>query len=320
MAALAEAPLGAFTSGIGLCSEWIPYTINQMLMMIARITGIVPLVCGLALMFPVWWPNPPTNSPAGPPGQSRAAEAPLSGWDDPRLTRLPGESDSAFFHRLTQTVYRATYHCEAEESRQSLAASLAADRVPDTAKFGYLDPSILRCGLCHQRAFILSEALKRGGVSNVRTYGLNGHVITLAGADGGYFILDPDFGIGPFPYEGSAYGAAPTAYYTSAATSDMVSQLKSGAYSTMGDDSEYMSHDWLVALAAKQVAAVREIELELTRAGAGGVALGLILILLPRRIRRSEDKPERGRRSKSPQKAKPDPIDVSAPDGPEKVS
>jgi hypothetical protein len=253
---------------------------------IVRMLGLIPLVAGLALMFPIWWPSPPTNSPAGPPGQSRAGEAPLSGWEDARLARIPDESDESFFERLTNVVYQSTYHCEATEARQSLAAALAADRAPEIEKFGYLDPSIVRCGLCHQRAFILSEALRRGGVSNVRTYGLNGHVITLAPSSTGYLILDPDYGVGPIRYDGQGYSTAPAAHYASVTTTDMVAHLTSGAYSTMGDDSEYMTHDWLLALAARQLAAVRDTELQLTRAGAGLVGLGLILILLPRRIRR----------------------------------
>lgn len=263
-----------------------------MLVLVSRSLGLVALLGGLALLFPLWWPSPATSSHADFPGMTRASDALLSGWDDPRLARKADETDLAFTERAMRTIHRATYHCEARQNSQTLAATLAASRAPETSTFGYLDPSILRCGFCHQRAFLLTETLRRGGITNARTFGLNGHVVTLVRIGDASYMVDPDFGVGPIKYESTSYASTAVSHYSTVTDAEMVKHLTDGAFSTMGDDVEYMTHDWLLALSARQLNVVREVELQLTRAGALLVALGLVLMLAPRRITRRRETPE----------------------------
>lgn len=250
----------------------------------ARILGALLFVAGLGLMFPVWWPSPTTTSPHGGPGMSRAIDRPLSGWDDPRMRRAPGEADLEFATRAMREVHEATYHCNANQSSQTLAAHLAAEAVAETASYGYLAPDIMRCGFCHQRAFLLAEFLRRGGISNAQTYALQGHVLTLAQIDGQYFMLDPDYGVGPILYHGPTYAAVPDDHYAAVVDPRTLEVLRE-PFSRADDDVPYMTHDWLLATAAQQANAVREVELQLTRLGAVIGMVGIVFFLLPGQLR-----------------------------------
>jgi hypothetical protein len=256
-----------------------------------RAVAGLSIAIGLAILFPVWFPNPPTSSPLNPPGQSRAAEGYLSGWADERLRRRDGEDDLAFAGRLTTQVYRATYHCDAAEARQSLSASLAAARAPETSTYGYLDPSIMRCGFCHQRAFVLAEALRRGGLIDAKAFALNEHVVTLFSKEGRYYLADPDYGVGPVLYDGSTYSSIPDTHYAQIVDPATLTILKR-AFTHTVDDEPYMTHEWLMALALRQGDEVRAIEAELRLWGRvllyGGALALFALLMLPKR--RSADR------------------------------
>jgi hypothetical protein len=247
-----------------------------MFSVVRTLAGLM-IAVGLLVLFPVWFPSPPTSSPSDPPGSSRAGYRPLSGWTDGRLRRQLDETDMDFVTRLTATVHRATYHCDAKQVNQTWAASIAAKRAPETSTYGYLDPSVLRCGLCHQRAFILSEALRRGGMAGARAFGLNGHVITLVEVEGRNYISDPDYGVGPILYNGNTYTQIPDTHYAAVVSPAVVESLR-GAYAVTTDDADYVSHDWLITLALRQGDEVRAVERRLDIIGWSVFVGGLLLL------------------------------------------
>ncbi len=128
-----------------------------------------------------------------------STEPQISNWNDKRLKRLPNEDDLDLVKRLTTIISSSIYHCELN----------AAPRLLDNLAFffklqefeqGHLTPKSLRCGYCHQIAYILAKALSLQGVS-AEVWGLNGHVVTLVTINKIRYIADPDFGIGPIKYE-----------------------------------------------------------------------------------------------------------------------
>jgi len=254
-----------------------------MLKLIARGVGGLGMLAGLLILFPVWWPNPPSEARQRP-GYSHAAEPHLAGWTDQRLRRIDGEDDLAFATRVGGIVHRATYHCESSETGQSWAAHIAAERAPEVRSYGYLDPRIVRCGYCHQRAFILAEALRRGGIESAQAYSLQEHVITLFSVGDRYYIADPDYGVGPVIYDGSTYTRLPdTAYAPLGLNAETIAILRR-AYAQPGDDEPYMSHEWLMSLALRQRDEVRAVERRLRSIGwalfGGGLALLFASVLL----------------------------------------
>lgn len=220
-------------------------------------------------------------------GQSYAADAPLKGWDDPRLQRKTDETDIAFAERLTTVVNRATYHCDVASSAQGLAAWLAAGSLPEMDKYGYLHPGLLRCGFCHQRAFVLAETLRRGGVTDATTVGINGHVITALSNGGVKYMADGDYGVGPIAFPVSSEAAAP--YYSAELIQPAWREAVLTAFKTTSDDNDYMTHEWLSEKAEAQWERANLIGLALTAAGAAMLIAAGILTLLHRRKKRGDN-------------------------------
>jgi hypothetical protein len=122
--------------------------------------------------------------------------------------RLSGERALAYASRLNRYVHRSTYHCHytSPGSRSILERYL----LPETLfPQGSLDRSRFECGQCGQRSWLLVEYLDRAGIPS-RILGVKGHVVVLVGD----YVLDPDFGVGPFLYSDettarAAYAQAP---------------------------------------------------------------------------------------------------------------
>lgn len=139
-----------------------------------------------------------SHDPRGYPGYHAAIDPPLSGFDDARLQRAEGEGDFAFAVRMTQQVFRSTYHCNYMFTGHTWATALIASVNPTfLVDQGVLAPSGFRCGWCHQRAWILAETLTRGGI-HAASRGLGGHVVATFDYDGQNYVADPDAGVGPF--------------------------------------------------------------------------------------------------------------------------
>jgi hypothetical protein len=187
----------------------------------------------------------PAEGTTGLATYDRALSPRLTGWDDPRLRR-GDETDLAFATRVTDVVSDAIYHCEPSEPQSLLSPLVATGE-------GILHPAHLRCGFCHQSAFVLAEALVRGGIS-AYARGLNGHVVTALSLDGTEYVADPDYGVMPFAIDWD--DALPSALAAYVAVPDSEQPRVRRAYGTADDDGPYYTMAHLRSLAERQDAAL----------------------------------------------------------------
>lgn len=193
------------------------------------------------------WVSPPSPSSQGISGYSYATDKPLSGWEDHRLERVPGETDRDFATRLNEVIAATIYHCDLLSTPRlidKLVASLL--RINPGSYFesnGFLTPSALRCGLCSQSAYVLARALNLGGVK-AAPLNINGHVVTLIHLETQDWIADPDMGLGLFQYQDNMWNEV-SKYYLQIPgynTDLTISALKK-AFKTNVDDKESRM-DW----------------------------------------------------------------------------
>lgn len=103
------------------------------------------------------------------------------------------ESFQQWLKRINDHVYQTTSHCAVIQEFAGLI-----DYSP-TAAGGIIPSGIISCGFCDQRANWLRLILRQNGVHG-RLLSLGGHVV-FAVADeqtDRHWILDPDYGTGPF--------------------------------------------------------------------------------------------------------------------------
>jgi hypothetical protein len=99
-----------------------------------------------------------------------------------------------------------------------------------------LTPAVFRCGFCHQRAFLVAKALRRGGVSSAKILGLDDHVVASIEVDGTTYALDPDFGVDPLLYDGKHDDEIARAYKAVIPDFPAISNLVIHAYLTRDDN------------------------------------------------------------------------------------
>lgn len=221
------------------------------------------------------WPEPPPEMSIEVAGRSVRAASPLAGWDDPRIVRRSDETPMAFAARATRNIFYATYACMPTRYAQSAAAWLAARQLgSEIMAHGYLDASIVRCGFCHQRAFLRANALERAGIEDAEVFGLNGHVVTRFQLNGQSYFADPDYGVGPFPAQPGALAATVRRVY---AEYENVNEMV-GIYANEADSAPYESMLWLRTLAEHQRRATARIAMALHAAVAVLIAAGLLLL------------------------------------------
>lgn len=203
--------------------------------------GIATFVVAIIILQPY------ENKPLKPkPGVNYAPNAYLSGWNDTRLKRQNGESDLDFATRLNLVIHNSTYHCGPQDNR-TLAERVLFSLSKQSAEQGLLTPE-LRCGLCHQRAYILAKSLANSGLNTI-VFGLNGHVVTLVELSGVRLIFDPDYGVGPFNYDEYDPSMMNDTYRHKYWTSETVA---AGSLSTKDDDDEYYTMSILDDISIKQ--------------------------------------------------------------------
>ncbi len=144
------------------------------------------------------------NYPGQVTGYNYATLSRISSFDDARLQRHEGETAVAFADRIVKVVNLATYHCDVNDFRHSWWTWIAAKTHLIERQQGVLSTSKFVCGFCHQRAFVLAKALRRGGLEDAATYGLNGHVVTVYSANGKRYAIDADYGVRSFEFPESA--------------------------------------------------------------------------------------------------------------------
>ncbi len=221
---------------------------------LAFFVGFLSILCGV-LAFSVWLYahvyTPPAADPlADWPGYYRAVDAPLTGWDDPRLRRATDETDFEFAERATRAVHHATYHCERTDAPHWLASLLSVFDILEFRSLGVISAKYFTCGFCHQRAYILARTLRDNGIEAM-TYGLEGHVVTVFAIGAATHVADPDYGVGPFAVDisdGPAMNEAAAREYARLnaehSSEDQKSQFRLvlGAYDRVDNDRHY--NDW----------------------------------------------------------------------------
>jgi len=225
-----------------------------MIRIVAFFAGVVFLALWLVTQV---WPTPPASNSEVLGGLSRALIDPVSGFDDRRFERLPGETDLAYATRATALVHAAIYHCQYLDFDQTWMTALVARFFPAffSRDVGILDPAGLRCGFCHQVAFVLAEILARNGIDTAQAWGLIGHVVTRFEIDGMSYCTDPDYGVGPFPTpwdDPEILERIVTAYYRNAITEEEKAAIVIDAYVTVDDNARYYTMPRLRSIAAEQ--------------------------------------------------------------------
>ena len=109
--------------------------------------------------------------------------------------------------------------------------------------FGVLSLKVLQCGYCHQRNYIVADALRGHGVKQVTLLGLNGHVVTTFIADGKRYATDADFGVGPFVYPRTAGRMKSEIFRNYSGVKDLYGKqlvdVIADAYETLADNQAY---------------------------------------------------------------------------------
>lgn len=223
--------------------------------------GVGLMLIFLPLLLNFFWIHPSVSQtnlpvPSNVPGYNYASLPRISSIADPRLQRRDGESSVDFADRILRVVNLATYHCSVDDFRQSWWTWVAAKADLFDLTQGVLTTSTFICGFCHQRAFILAKALRRGGLVDAAAYGLNGHVVTIYSANGKRYAIDADYGVRSFefPKNGDVAANVIAAHYAAEAPGfrpDVYTKI-SNFYSSPDDNNYYYTYEVLDQIAISQ--------------------------------------------------------------------
>lgn len=162
----------------------------------------------------------------------------LKGWDDERLLRKPMETDMEYATRINKVVGSAFYHCM-WSTKENIFEVVASHFSKYWDRLGFLQPN-RNCGFCHQASYILAKLLYDHGI-NAYPLTMNGHVCVLMKDDGKEYIFDPDYAIGPMPYQDDMTIYIPEFYGTSRLYKSLYEP-----YATKSDDTKYSSMQRLI--------------------------------------------------------------------------
>ena len=141
---------------------------------------------------------------SGIPGYHSLAGEPLSDMPAQAFLRTDREPALRYTARISSMVHLATYHCDPRDFRFSLISKVVELWMSTTVNFDW-DQGLLEspvCGYCHQRAIVVANILRENGMDDAWAYSLNGHVVTrFTDEDGNAYLVDPDYGAGPFLYD-----------------------------------------------------------------------------------------------------------------------
>ncbi len=217
------------------------------------------LLVFLPFILTTFWVHPVVSQtnlsiPQKLPGYNFAQLPRISSLDDIRLQRRQNESPIEFADRILKVVNLATYHCAFDDAKQSWWTWLAANAGLIDMTQGVLTTSTFVCGYCHQRAFILAKALRRGGIEDAAPYGLNGHVVTIYNANGKRYAIDADYGVRSFEFPENSVANVIASHYLSEApgySPDVYTKI-SDFYASPDDNDYYYNYDFLVEIAVSQ--------------------------------------------------------------------
>lgn len=195
---------------------------------------------------------------SGIPNYNFSTEPPISDWNDKRLKRRSHEGDLDLAQRLTSTISASIYHCEFDEAPRLLENLVFLFKIPEFEQ-GHLALKSLRCGYCHQIAYILAKALLLQGIP-AEVWGLNGHIVTLITIDQIRYIADPDFGIGPIKYEETTSNKTLKLYLDIVGDDTLWQEAVRKPLSSLDDDGRYYSMDELNEIEKSQERVILKLE------------------------------------------------------------
>jgi hypothetical protein len=183
------------------------------------------------------WFSPPPSPSEGISGYTYATDIPLSGWEDHRLQRKPGETDRDFATRLNGVIAATIYHCDNLATPRLIDKLVASYQGSIFENLGLVTPGTLKCGMCGQVAYVLARALNLGGVSAIPL-------------EAQYWIADPDMGMGLFLYHDDMWGEVKESYMQLPHPSynrDVMFPMLEKAFKTTADDQPWMERpmEWI---------------------------------------------------------------------------
>ncbi|UCI07153.1 hypothetical protein [Mesorhizobium sp. B1-1-8] len=190
---------------------------------------------------------------------------PISEIADSALDITEGESQLGYVKRVTDVVHLSTFNCDPTEFSLSWLDRLFLWRSGNPSAFaeGMLVKDRFTCGFCHQRAFLVHQALKRNGIAS-DVFGLNGHVVTRVNIDGKQYYTDSDYGVGPFPAAAETLEETVRNTYSLSAWGDP--DLLASLYTSAEDNQIYINNN-IDQMATQQATILRQ----------SGVAANLLL-------------------------------------------
>lgn len=231
------------------------------------------------------WSGGPAPDTDGLAGYNWSPSPMLSGFDDSRLDRREGETALTYSARVSRAVDDAVYNCLDLNMAQSwLLGALAWIGVTDAGE-GVLAPTGLRCGLCHQVAYVAARALTNAGIP-AHPLGLNGHVVTAFIVGENAYVIDPDLGVGPLQLDAPDLAGMATALYLPKAGEEWTNVIVD-IIASREDNEPYYNMAYLDQIAERQgVVLVMEstLEISLMIAGVALVAFGAALDVPSKRL------------------------------------
>ncbi len=214
---------------------------------------------------------------AGIPGFGHIIGAPLPEVEQRLFIRANDEPVVPYVQRVNALIHTSTYHCQPGNFSLSWIEG-GLSQLRGRKQFGWdegiLGPELL-CGFCSQRALTLALILDDNGIRDARAYGLNGHVVVRFADDTGKeYLVDPDYGEGPYPLlsDPSAFKALVRQTYEDSPFDNTETLVQ--IISSREDDYEYNNPAW-----TRRVVAARQ-DLFLAADNLAGTLCGLGAVLL----------------------------------------
>ena len=197
------------------------------------------VICA-AIALHHFWTVYPSKPDAGRAGMATSTLRLISAFPDSTFDISESEAPLGYVKRVTDLVHLTTYHCNPKNYQLSLLErlSLRLSGSPTTFDQGILVKHRFGCGFCHQRAFLVHQAIGRNGLDSI-VFGLNGHVVVKVTIEDKEYLTDPDYGVGPFAYTAdvTALDADVRRSYATAPSANL--DLISGIYTTLENNGPY---------------------------------------------------------------------------------
>jgi hypothetical protein len=195
------------------------------------------------------------GNPDGRAGKSYIPGMEITEISKDELIRKENETILNFVERLNKLVHISTYKCHPKDFKFSFIEETVLyffEKINLTIDLdqGPLEIDKFRCGLCHQRAYLLATLLNENKIK-ATAFGIYGHVVTAFTLNNHVvFIADPDYGVGPFEYSNDDMELRNTVTNTYKSFSKQQSIIE--MYTTRENNRPYLHPDYLNEIKVKR--------------------------------------------------------------------